>query len=199
MEQGSYSGTRSERAFGSKKEMDQEIHKILLTWNSKHSCKVTTWTDYTSNSSKSTQTFTKQNHTKQHLLPKPKSFPPFFSSQNLMWWTKWEFTSYTPKTKPLVMPLHCSICYAYPHSKIFVFLASWSPCCLVTIFIALFFSHLLLLCHFTISIISIVLTDVFWFKKKKLPSYQVREEDLACIWLVYLWCKLLGADSSNFL
>jgi hypothetical protein len=27
MEQGSYSGTRSERAFGSKKEMDQEIHK----------------------------------------------------------------------------------------------------------------------------------------------------------------------------
>ncbi len=133
----------------------------------------------------------------------PKSFPRFFSSQNLMWWTKWEFTCYTPKTKPLVMPLHCSICYAYPHSKIFVFLASWSPCCLVTIFIALllhyFFCHLHLLCHFTISIMSIVLTDVFWFKKKKLPSYQVREEDLARIWLVNLWCKLLGADNRNFL
>jgi hypothetical protein len=51
--------------------------------------------------------------------------------------------------------------------------------------VALFFCHLQhLLCHFTISIISIVLTDVFWFKKEKLPSYQVREEDLVRIWLV---------------
>jgi len=168
-----------------RKKWIKKFIKILLKWNSKHSCKVTTWNYYTSNSSKSTQTFTKQNHTKQHLLPKPKSFPRLFSSQNLMWWTKWEFTSYTPKTKPLVMPLHCSICYAYLHSKIFVFLASWSPCCLVTIFIALllhyFFCHLLLLCHFTISIISIVLTGVFWFKKKKSPSYQVRRRFGVCL------------------
>jgi hypothetical protein len=86
MEQGSYSETRSERAFGSKKEMDQEIHKILLKWNSKHSCKVTTWTDYTSNSSKSTQTFTKQKHTKQHLVPKPKKLStfPFKSKSNVV-------------------------------------------------------------------------------------------------------------------
>jgi hypothetical protein len=61
----------------------------------------------------------------------------------------------------------------------------WSQFSLPYTIVALFF-----FATYTCSAISlfpssqIVLTDVFWFKKKKLPSYQVREEHLVHIWLV---------------